>query len=82
MSHRRDIQEKKKLRSLYKKTSNKMKGCYFDERKGRYIQCYFSGNNKYTKYLKRQSNKAIRRNKDLFVRSGYKRCFDYWWELY
>lgn len=80
MSYKRSVQEQQRLRSLYQKTSNKMRGCYFDERKGRYIQTYYSG--KYARYLKRRSNKKVRRNDELLVRGGYKRCFDYWWELF
>ena len=36
-----------------------------------------------SKYLKRISNKKIRRyNKEIKSRGGYKRIFDYWWEMY
>ena len=52
------------------------------ERDGKeYYKRYYRG--KRSKYLKRLSNKAVRRYKgDISGKGGYKKLFDYWWELY
>ena len=44
----------------------------------------YSCHPKYRKYLKRQSNKAVRRmdQEELLRGSDYKKLFDLWWELY
>mgnify|MGYP004668552823 CR=1 FL=1 len=45
-----------------------------------YKRCWFAG----TKYHKRQSNKAVRRSKDIPVRGRgyYKKIYDVEWEIY
>lgn len=48
----------------------------------RYKRYWFTGTGK--KYHKRQSNKAVRRSKDISVRNrgNYKKVYDLWWEVY
>ena len=66
---------------------------YWIQNKGtnrEYIKCTSSGkrdnNINEAKYLRRLSNKRIRKMKpeqlETFNYSKYKRVFDYWWELY
>jgi hypothetical protein len=87
MSYQRNIEDKRRLKKLYLETKNScIVGAYYDDKKNRMIRYSPSdnGNAKIstTKYLKRQSNKKIRRSCDVFQRGGYKKQYDYWWELY
>lgn len=48
---------------------------------GNYIK--YTNQSGWQKYLKRYSNKVVRRSSYTGAgKSGYKRCFDYWWALY
>lgn len=69
MSHRRkmgDIKRLKKARSWY------------DESKGFWKRIYTP---RIGKYLRKLSNRKVRRTKYIPNGSSYKRNFDYWWEL-
>lgn len=58
---------------------------YFDEEKERYIHYYFGKPNKSGRrqWLKRQSNKRIRQNQEVYQeKRKYHRLFDFWWELF
>lgn len=75
--------EKRKLEKLYNATKHSCTGggAFFHEGKGRYIRYYTSGKSKYTKYLKRLSNKKVRHSSLALANSEYKKIFDYWWSL-
>lgn len=80
MSHRRKMEEKRKLKRLYKKTQYSSRaGAYYDEDKKRYMRWYTP---RIGKYYRRISNKRVRRTKYLVNGNTYKKYFDYWWELY
>lgn len=80
MSHRRKMEEKRKLKRLYKQTQYSSRaGAYYDEDKKRYMRWYAP---RIGKYYRRISNKKVRRKKYLVNGNTYKRYFDYWWELY
>lgn len=54
-------------------------GPWYSEAKGRVLNC---GRGRRSKYLKRQSNRRLRRQKYFHGTDGYyKKVFDYWWEL-
>lgn len=54
-------------------------GPYISDRKGRVIN---PGRGRISKYLKKQSNRKIRRYKNRRFHGGnYRKLFDYWWEL-
>ena len=63
-------------------------GAYYNVRKGRYERFYISP--KYKKYVRQQSNRAVRRTYknlgDDIIPSGhssfYKKMYDYWWTLF
>ena len=38
-------------------------------------------NSNQQQFLKRQSNKRVRRDKNIPNYGGYKKCFEYWWSL-
>lgn len=75
----RKIEDKRRLKKLHVKTCHSYgSGAYYDKKKYRYIRYKDCGNH-YT-YLKRLSNKKIRRyNKDLSNGNGYRKVFDVMW---
>jgi len=81
MSHKRKTEDKHRLKKLYEETKNYYgAGVWFNKDKNRYIRysCHSKG-------LKRYCKKVIRRRiKNIEVSpkgNGYRRIFDYWWEL-
>ena len=45
----------------------------------RYRRSYNPGR---AKYLRKLSNRIVRKRKDVPSRGGYRKCFDYWWTLW
>ena len=84
MSYQRKQEDNRRLKKLFDETQNSYgNGAYFDRRKKRIIKCSFSNGSTYPKYLKRQSNKKIRKIKHYLIKRGdYKKLYDYWWMLY
>ena len=81
MSHKRKCEENRRLKKLYEKTRHSYgAGVWFDEMKGRYIK--YSCHNK---WLKTHCRRIIRRRMKNIGMSrkgnGYRKLFDYWWEL-
>lgn len=75
-------------RAKEQKAKDKMQEASTHSHKGWYGYYYQNGHwakmyrGKRSKWLKRQSNKAIRRDKDFVGSNGdYKKKYDYWWEL-
>ena len=82
MSHKRKTEEKRRLRRLYDETKNSYgAGAYFDERKNRYVRYSVSGRGGRAKYLRMVGNRKVRRAKKTSDHGGYRKVFDYWWEL-
>lgn len=81
MSHKRKCEENRRLKKLYEKTKyNYGAGVWFDERKGRYIK--YSCHNKWLKTHCRRMVRRRMKNKDMALKgNGYRKLFDYWWEL-
>ena len=86
MGYRRSIQEKKKLLQTYSKTKHKMRGVWYDDESDRYHKISYSkkGKNSYATFLRKHSNRTIRRNKlkEELTGNNYKKFYDYWWELF
>jgi hypothetical protein len=83
MAYKQAQNRKKHLLKTYKATKNSWgSGVWFDEQTGRYVK--YSGSNTpgYTKYLRRMSNRKVRRAKDIGNHSNYKKYYDYWWILF
>lgn len=53
---------------------------YVDDRTGKYIKR--PSNSNAQRYLKRMSNKAIRRSCEVFRGGAYRKKYDYWWNLW
>ena len=83
MSHRRKIEDKRRLKKLYNETRTLYgSGAYFDKDAGRYIR-YSAGGVGRRRWFKRQSNKSVRRHKDASLKGNqYRRVFDYWCSLF
>ena len=82
MSHRRAQEDKQRLKHLYEETRHWIGGgAYFDSRKDRYIR-YTWNKNGQPRYLRRCGHRKVRRMRDVPDRGGYRRVYDYWWNLY
>ena len=80
MGYKCSQERNRRLKKLSTKTRGYLAGVWFDEEKNRYIRNY---RGKRSPFLKRQSNKKIRRDKDnIYQKNKYRRVFDFWWELY
>jgi hypothetical protein len=83
MAYQQARNRRKKLEKTYEATKNSYgSGVWFDERKNRYIKCTASNTPGYAKLLRRISNKKVRKAAEIGNYSAYRKCFDYWWELY
>lgn len=69
-----EIRHKKKLANQHNRCS--ALGVSFVN--GHYVN---SGRGKRSAYIKRVSNKKVRRSQGLFQNSEYRRLYDYWWEM-
>ena len=82
MSHRRSRETQLRLRKLASETSYWFgSGAYYDEDKGRYKRYYSHGGSGYPKWLRTVANRKVRRAKNVPQGGGYRRVYDYWWEL-
>lgn len=82
MSYRRSCEEKQRIAKLYKKTKHKYgRGVYYDRNKERHVRYYISKRGR-GKWLRRQSNKKVRKSQRLPIFCAYRRMYDYWWELF
>jgi hypothetical protein len=84
MAYKQAQNRKKRLLKTYRQTkTNYGCGVFFDEDKGRYIRYSPSNTPGYTKFLKKVSNRKIRRARtDIGNHGAYKRQYDYWWTLF
>lgn len=78
MSHRRKMQERHKLKHLFKQTKNSLIGAYYDEDKKRYIRWYSP---RIGKFYRKISNKRVRKTKYLPNGNSYKKNYDYEWNI-
>lgn len=78
MSYQRKREDKRRLEKLSKENGF----AYFNENKNRYVQYFVSSKSKYTKFLKRLSNKKIRKVTDIPRKGNYRKHFEYWWTLF
>mgnify|MGYP007070039828 CR=1 FL=1 len=80
MSWNRSRETKRRLRKLSRETSGIIKGVWYDSDKGRYVRIYYAS--KYKKWLRVKANRKVRRTKDVPNISGYRKIYNYWWELF
>ena len=81
MSHKRSVEDKRRLKKLYEDTKNNYgSGVWHDEKKNRYIR-YTCHN----EWFKTHSRRIIRRklkNSDILLDGNkYKKIYDYWWTV-
>lgn len=83
MAYKQAQKRKKHLMKTYMKTRNSYgAGVWFDEDRNLYIKYSPSNTPGYTKYLRRLSNRKVRRAKEHYNHSSYKKLYDYWWTLF
>lgn len=83
MGYNRSIDDKRRLIKLYNKTKYSFgSGAYYNEKKKRFVRIYPSNTSGFTKYLRRISNRRVRRSKELLNRCQYRKVYDYWWTLF
>ena len=94
MSYARSQETKKRLEKLHEETKRRLdkmyqennsrhgSGALYDNDKKRYVKISLSYRSDYPKFLRRQTNKRVRKcgfNPD---RGQYRKLFDYWCELF
>lgn len=82
MSHKRSQEDKRRLKKKYETVGRYryLGGVWYNEESDRYIRYWRSGHrSKFCKYCQRQSNRKVRRTKDIDNYSNYRKLFDYWW---
>ncbi len=84
MGYHRSREQRRRLKKLYSKTGGFPGGAWYDEERDRYIRSYTSNHNHpgYSKYLRRVSNRRVRRTKHALQNGQYRKVYDYWYELY
>lgn len=83
MGYRRAKERNRRLKKLYDETKNSYgAGAYYSSDKKRYIKYHACRTPGYTKYLRRLSNRRVRKSDISINGSSYKRLYDYWWELF
>lgn len=82
MSYQRKFENRKRLKKTYCSTKTKCSGgVYYDARKGRYVRYYLYKRGNCRHIYKRLSNKRVRKSTYINNGAGYKRIYDYWWEI-
>ena len=75
--HYRKIIGIRKLKKLLKSSCYTV---YYNEKENRYVRWYLSGRKGFAKWC---SDRAVRNRNDFPLRgAGYKRCYDYWWQVF
>lgn len=83
MGYHRAEERNRRLKKLCDETKNSCgSGAYYDENKNRYIKCCARNTPGYAKYLRKISNRRVRKSDIPLKGCSYKRLYDYWWELY
>lgn len=83
MSYMRTAEDQRRLAELGKKVRRWwIGGAYYSDEKGRYVRRYRGKANGAAKYCRRQSNRCVRRQADLFQNGEYRKMYDYWWTLH
>lgn len=81
--HRRNREDDRRYKKIYDNTSRFFPSVYIKDKINgdQYWKRVYRG--KRSKYLKKISNRKLRRyHGEIGGKCGYKRIFDYWWELY
>ena len=80
MGYRGSKERNRRLKKLSRITKGYYCAAWYDEDKKRYVR-YYRG--KRSKYLKTRSNRNFRHDRTKDIQNcGYRKTFDFWWELY
>ena len=85
MAYKQARNRKKRLMKTYRKMPVRKysaAGVWVDKDSGRYIKYSASNTPGYTKFLRRASNRKVRRATDIYRYGSYKKLYDCWWTLY
>lgn len=83
MGYRRSRESKRRLKKLSEATEGYSPGgAWYNPDKKRYVRYHGSNTPGYTKFLRRMSNRKVRKYGELLNNSLYKKAYDYWWILY
>jgi hypothetical protein len=83
MAYKQAQKRRKRLMKTYEKTKNSYgAGVWFDDYKGFYKKYSPSNTPGYAKSLRKLSNRRLRRSKESYNHSSYKKLYDYWWTLF
>ena len=81
MSHKRSVEDKRRLKKLYEDTKNNYcSGAWYDEKKNRYIR-YTCQNEWFKTYSRRIVRRKLKNDEDLIHGNSYKKIFDYRWTV-
>ena len=83
MSHRRAVEDRRRLKKLAA-TCRWFRGAYYSDIKDRYYRLYTSdwGSRKYVRWLKRHCNRRVRIYPDLLQRGQYRKVSEFWYQLF
>lgn len=81
MAYKQAKMRRSKLEKTYNKSGTRYYpgGVYYDEELDRYFKYDLP---RFAKYLRKVSNKKVRKAGNLGQRGNYRKLFDYKWELY
>ncbi|MBO5015054.1 MAG: hypothetical protein J6C92_04500 [Bacteroidaceae bacterium] len=84
MGYKQSQERKRRLVKLYEETKNTYgRGAYYDKRKKRLIRYTVRQNANLPRFYRKRANRAVRRNKaEILNHGGYRKQYDYWWELF
>ena len=89
--YKQNTKKKTRINKYYRKRIDKKKLkklnkypwwwiAYFDDEKGFYKRYYLSERKK---FIKKCSNKKVRKSVNFSLKgAGYRKCYDFWWELF
>jgi hypothetical protein len=87
MAYKQAQNRRKKLRKTYKQVEGMRKhytgsGVWYDEDRGFYYKYTASNTPGYAKSLRKIGNRRVRKSKNLYNNSEYRRVYDYKWALF
>ena len=83
MGYKQSRERNRRIKKLYEQTrTSYARGAYYDKKKKRIIRYHMRQNSNVPRFYRKQANRAVRREKgDILNHGGYRKQYDYWWEL-
>ena len=80
MSHRRKVEDNRRLKKLYEETKHKGPGAWYDPKKKRCVRSDYTN-----AWLKTHTHRITRRKLNnetcSYEKGRYRKLFDYWWRM-